>query len=240
MLGKHHSERWSEALRNPGVLNLAKKVENLDRVAGEFEPFQIACFREIGVTGPSSHAACTKGHLRFVKKAKDAGLPCAFLFEDDCQPCSAMGQWGAVAGFLERNSGDWDLFYGGATMVHPVRWICGFRNPGVEIVECRHALAVHFVVYNESSYERALGWFDLPQPEEARPAIDTWLTRIGLRIWTTTPALAVQRPSFSNSLGMDVDYSGYFERANAKLEHFVGMRRGSLTYRLLGKFLRKF
>lgn len=240
MVGNHKSERWAEALRTPSVLNLADRVENFDRVAAEFKPYGFDCRRMIGNVGGRPCIAITKNHLDFVKKAEQGGLPCAFLFEDDCQPCSAMDQWGAVAGFLERNSGDWDLFYGGATMVHPVRWICGFRNPGVEIVECRHALAVHFVVYNESSYEKALGWFGLPQPEEARPAIDTWLAQIGLRIWTTTPALAVQRPSFSNSLGMDVDYSGYFERANAKLENFVGMRRGSLTYRLFGKFLKKF
>lgn len=240
MKTNHYSERLLEALWTPSVLNLPDKVENFDRVLGEFRKFGITCVREIGLKGANPHAACTKGHLRFVKKSKDSGLPYAVLLEDDCQPCSAMDQWGAAANYLQRNSGDWDLFYGGATMVHPMRWICGFRNPMVDMVECRYALSVHFVVYNQSCYERALGWFDLPQPEDERPAIDAWLAQIGMRIWTTTPALAVQRPSFSNSLGRDADYSVFFDRANAKLENFVGLRRRSLTYRLLGKFLKKF
>jgi hypothetical protein len=221
------------------VLNLPQKPENFERVCAAFASFGFECAREIGVVGENPHASCTKGHLNFVRRAKDSGKPFAMLFEDDCMPCAGMSFWAEISDYLARHSEEWDMFYGGATMVHPVRWVCGFRHPSLVLVECSHALSVHFIIYNRSCYERALGWFDLKVPEEGRPPIDTWLASLGLRIWTTNPAVAVQRPSFSNSLGKMVDYSDYFERAGQKLEAFVKMRSSSLLYRFCGRFLAK-
>ena len=227
-------------MKKAHVLNLPSRPELFQQVQRDFAPFGVECIREIGVSGVQPIPACTTSHLNFVKNAMRENWPFAVLFEDDCMPCAAMLQWKSVSEYLLSHKKEWDLFYGGATMVHPTKWICGFQNSNVSIIQCKHALAVHFVIYNDSSFAKAIQWFELPEAEEKRPAIDTWLTNIGLRIWTTSPALAVQRPSFSNSLGKIADYSEYFERSYLKLQDFIKLRRKSWTYRLFGKFLQGF
>ena len=159
------------------------------------------------------------------------------VFEDDCLPQPAMACWPDLKRYLEKNHKHWDVFYGGATAVHPQRWRCDYRRDHAHIIECSNALSVHFVVYNQSSFAKILAWFDLPAAEEARPVVDDYLRQSGLRLWTTAPMLAIQRPSFSRTLNREVDYTEDFRRAEKKLFAFVQMRKRSLAYRLFGPWL---
>jgi hypothetical protein len=221
------------------VLNLDVHPENFEQVKRGFAQFGINCIRQIGSIDKHPAIGCTKSHLDLVRFARENNEPYVMVFEDDCMPCNSMGYWPDVWNYLSANRRRWDLFYGGATMVHPVRWECGFLHPINRIIECRHALSVHFVIYNNSSFNRALEWFDLPESEEQRPVIDTWLTSIGLRIWTVAPMLAIQRPSFSNNQGRMVDYTDHFERAEAKLNEFVKMRKKAIVYKIFKKYLKR-
>jgi hypothetical protein len=224
---------------NAKVINLDKCPKNFDQVKSEFAPHGIQCIRAIAKINKHPTVGCTQSHLALVRSALENNEPYIIVFEDDCMPLNAMDYWPDLWDYLSANRRSWDLFYGGATMVHPVRWECGFLHPINRIIECRHALSVHFVIYNDSSFNRALEWFDLPESEEQRPIIDTWLTSIGLRIWTVTPMLAIQRPSFSYNQGRMVDYTDHFERAETKLNEFVKMRKKAFIYKIFKDYLKR-
>lgn len=102
----------------------------------------------------------------------------------------------------------------------------------VEIIECMHAVAAHFIVYNESSYDRFLQWYDFLEPIEKRPNIDNLYDQFQLRTWLASPFLAWQKPRPGN------DFTRPLQHAEEKLYHFSQSMRGCLKYRLLGRWLK--
>ena len=218
------------------VINLDTQEELFREVQQSLLPYGLECERFV-VTRDDRHKqiGCTMSHLELIAQAKEKGWPYLIVLEDDCTVEKAMQEWPTLSRFLLQKQDRWDLFLGGALYVHPKKLHLDFKSEGsikVELIECLHAVTAHFIIYNQSSYDRLLQWNDLSEPLEARPILDHFFEQCHLRIWTPSPFIACQKARPGN------DSTELFKHAEDKLRYFSRSLRSCLKYRLLGRWLK--
>ncbi|HLB33145.1 MAG TPA: glycosyltransferase family 25 protein [Chthoniobacterales bacterium] len=214
------------------VINLDSQEELFREVQQEFLPYGVECERFVVTPDGNKQIGCTITHLDLIAKAKDKGWPYVIVLEDDCTAREAMKAWPALSQFLLQERKRWDIFLGGALYVHPKKLQTQFKPIEVEMIECLHAVTAHFIIYNQSSYDRMLQWHDLPQPLNERPNIDHLFDKYQLRTWVSSPGIAWQKPR------PGCDWTEHFQHAEDKLRYFSQSLRGCLKYRLFGRWFK--
>jgi hypothetical protein len=97
---------------------------------------------------------------------------------------------------------------------------------GKHLMEIENAFALHFYVLRASAYEKVIAW----NPDRHGP-IDVYYSD-QLRIVTTVPLLATQRPSISDIEGGMKDYSHIFDKSSAtldRLQYAIRTRGGTIA-----------
>ena len=217
------------------VINLDSQEHLFLAVQQEMLPYGVKCERFVVTPDEHKQIGCTMSHLELIAKAKEKGWPYLMVLEDDCVTREAMEAWPSIFQYLLKEKDRWDIFLGGAMYVHPKKLQLDFKSQQsieVDLVECQHAVAAHFIIYNETAYDRLLQWYDLPGPIEKRPNIDNLFDKFQLRIWVTSPFLAWQKARPGN------DLTGIIKHAEDKLQYFTQSLRSCLKYRLFGRFMK--
>lgn len=214
------------------VINLDTEQETFTTVQQNLLPYGIDCERYIVTRDKNKQIGCTMSHLALIAQAKEKKWPYLIVIEDDCIAREAMKEWPVIAQFLQQEKNRWDLFLGGALYVHPKKLHTAFPSNSMtlEMIECLHAVTAHFIIYNESSYDRLLQWHHLPMPPEERPNIDNFFEN--LRIWVPSSFIAWQKAHHN------CDWTEQFEKAEHKLRYFSQSMRKCLKYRLFGRWLK--
>jgi hypothetical protein len=222
-------------MNNAFVINLDTQEELFTEVQQQMLPYGLVCERFVVTPDEHKQIGCTISHLELIAQAKEGEWPYLIVLEDDCTVRTAMEAWPAIAQYLLRHQDRWDIFLGGAMYVHPKELQLDFQpetSMSVEIVACLHAVAAHFIIYNQSSYDRLLQWHDLPEPVIKRPNIDNLYDKFQLRTWVAFPFLAWQKPRPGNDLTAPLQHS------EEKLSYFTQSLRGCLKYRLFGRWMK--
>ena len=218
------------------VINLDSKPEQFYEVQEAFLPYGIECERYIAIRHSLKQIGCTMSQLDIIQRAKKEQWPYVLVIEDDCVPQKEMKEWPAISRYLMNHKKEWEVFLGGSAYVHPQVLRNDFqpeKESSLDIIECSDGVMAHFAVYNESSYDRLLAWYDLPMPEEERPIFDIFMTKNFSRIWMTSPFIAWQK-SHDN-----VDQTEITLHAEEKLKYFSEEIRKSRKARWLGRLLKK-
>ena len=217
------------------VINLDSAEKEFQEVQQAFLPFGIECERFVVTPDGNKQIGCTITHLELIAHAKKKGWPYLIVIEDDCTAREALQEWPAISRYLFNNRDRWDIFLGGVLYVQPKKLYLDFKketSAPLEMIECSHAVTAHFIIYNQSSYDRLLQWYKLPEPPEQRPNIDNLFEQYQLKVWTTSPGIAWQKPRPQS------DWTAQFEHAENKLRYFSQSLRNCLKYRLLGRWLK--
>lgn len=201
------------------VINLNDRQQEFKRVERAFRPYGISCERFLAKEHPQGAIGCALSHLEIIAHAKEHDWPWVMVFEDDCIPREPMQEWPLISTFLIEKQAQWDLFLGGCMSPLPLNFQ-HIRSTTIDMVECLLALALHFVIYNKSSYDRILAWHDLPEVMEERADIDAFIQDCSLKIWVPSPFVAWQKPGLSNTTKKFGDYSAYFRGSEFTLDAF--------------------
>lgn len=217
------------------VINLDSRPELFQEVQQAFRPYEIECERCVVMPNEHKQIGCTITHLQIIARAKKEGWPYVFVMEDDSVPRERMKEWSTISQFLLREKSRWDVFLGGALFVDPKKLVVDFKpkhSQQLTLVECINAVTAHFVIYNQSSYDRLLEWHDLRCPVEKRPNIDNLFGKYKLRTWMVSSFIAWQKVHSGSN------WEKEFERAEKKLRYFSQEIKKSGKYRCLGKYLK--
>lgn len=214
------------------VINLDDEKEKFEEVKKQLVSYKIKCYRFSAIHHPHGFVGCALSHLALIEHAKKDHWPYVMVLEDDALLRHKMEEWSLIKKFLKQESDHWDLFIGGTTYLQPVQWKLDHHKilpDGIDIVECRDVHATHFIVYHQDSYDRILGWHDLPMPLEKRPPIDVFIQESSLRTWVPIPFLASQKPRHSTVRGQRVNYESFFQQAEDYLAYFKLMSALSMA-----------
>ena len=198
------------------VINLETQEELFKEVQQAFLPYELECERFIVTPDGNKQIGCTMTHLDIIALAKEKKWPYVIVLEDDCTPREGMKEWSTISQFLLQEHRRWDIFLGGALYVHPKKLQTKFQIQGaseVDIIECLKAVAAHFIIYNQSSYDRMLQWHDLPMPPNERPNIDNFFEESDLKMWVPSSFMAWQKPK------PGCDWTEEFQHAEGKLRY---------------------
>lgn len=218
------------------VINLEAHEATFLAVQQMMLSYGLECERFVVTPDKHKQIGCTMSHLELIARAKKEAWPYLIVLEDDCMTREAMKAWPTIFQYLLKEKKRWDIFLGGVMYVCPKKLQLDFKSPKsmkLEIIECVHAVAAHFIIYNQTSYDRLLQWHDLPDPVEKRPNIDNLYDKFQLRTWATSPMLAWQKPRPGN------DFTKPLQHAEDKLHYFAQSLRSCWKYRLLGQWLRE-
>lgn len=216
------------------VINLDSKSEQFVEVKQAFQPYGIECERFSAIQNEVRQVGASLSFLTLIERAKKKKAPWVMILEDDCVPRPEMDEWSAVSNYLCQNKKRWDVFLGGAAYVYPRALQNNFKKKGMplDIIECSHAVLSHFAIFNESSYDRLLEWYNLPLPLEKRPVIDAFIPAVCSRIWIPSPNMVWQK------VHSGTDLTAVCLRAEQKLKYFSDQMRISWKYRLFKRWLK--
>lgn len=217
------------------VINLDSKPEQFEEVKQAFQPYGIRCKRFSAIKNEVRQVGASLSFLTLIAQAKKEKAPWVMILEDDCIPRPEMDEWSAVSNYLVQNKKRWDVFLGGAAYVYPRVLRNDFkpkRGITLDVIECSHAVLSHFAVFNESSYDRLLKWYNLPLPLAKRPVIDAFIPVSCSRIWIPFPNMVWQK------VHSGTDLTAVCVRAEQKLKYFSEQMRLSWRYRLFRRWLK--
>ena len=147
-----------------------------------------------------SRLGCAKSHLEIIKKAKDRNIDCVLILEDDCEFIQSPHEVLDKA-FMDLNyQPPCDILYLGANILADIKRI----SPNLGKISgsyCAHAYIVfkraydHILNFDYKSY-RAIDELYMNMSRDSR-----------FNIYTVLPVTAIQRPSYSDIEGKDVNYS---------------------------------
>ena len=202
-------------------INLDERPEKWAATEAAFQNTGIVPKRFPAIRHREGWRGCGASHVAVAREALRRGLPWILVIEDDCLPVKDFTErWPVVKEALWKERGSWDIFLGGPTSVEgPIDTI------GKHLIQIDTGYALHFYVLHATAYERALGW----NPDRHGP-IDVYYSN-EFRMVTTTPLLAIQRPSESDIQGFSTDYTELFvESMNKidKLSYSLRTRNGSI------------
>lgn len=194
------------------VINLDERTDRQKEIEEEFREWPVPVERVSAVKLRPGWKGCSASHLKCIRLAKERGYPWILILEDDCvlRP-DASQRLQALLPFLWKNRSRWDIFYGGTTYLSHHRRIS--RTPSVHEVS---GYATQFCLVHSHSYNRIVGGYPT-DPSDYTKQIDVYYAET-LRIWTTTPYLAVQRVGKSDVGKREIeDYTQLFQDAEDEL-----------------------
>jgi hypothetical protein len=193
------------------VINLDSRQDRMSEFTEEFRSWPSPVERVTAVKYSPGWKGCSASHLKCVKLAKDRKYPWVLVLEDDCTLTpGASEQFQALLPYLWQNRGNWDIFYGGVTVIKKSKRIS--HSPEIFEVTC---FAAHFCLIHSGSYDKILNNYP-GAIEDYKDPIDVYYADT-LRIWTTVPFFAKQRPSESDIEKGVKDYTEMFNRSEKKL-----------------------
>jgi len=184
------------------VINLDKRWDRLNKLINNYPYLNIKRFRAV----KRSHGlvGCALSHIRLVKYAKQNNLPYIIVTEDDIlinDKKYFIKKLTKILSYLKRNKESWDLFNGGISNFDKFDTsLIKTINTIPNIIEYKYGNCLHFVIYNNSSYDPIINLekYYLNKNLRNKTPIDVIINRIIKRKWTTTPYLCYQRSGFSN------------------------------------------
>lgn len=147
-----------------------------------------------------SRLGCAKSHLEIVKKAKERNLDCVLILEDDCEFIQSPHEVLDRAFRDLNHQPECDILYLGANVLADIKRI----SPNLGRINgsyCAHAYIVfkraydHILNFSFKSY-RAIDELYMNMSRDSR-----------FNVYTVLPVTAVQRPSYSDIEGKEVNYS---------------------------------
>jgi len=193
------------------VINLDSRQDRMSEFTEEFRNWPVTVERISAVKYNPGWKGCSASHLKCVKLAKERNYPWVLVMEDDCiLTPGASEQFQALLPYLWENRNHWDIFYGGVTSIKKSKRISG--SPAIFEVSC---FAAHFCLIHNASYTKILNNYPESIDDYKNP-IDVYYANT-LRIWTTVPFFAKQRPSKSDIEEGVKDYTELFNRSEQKL-----------------------
>ena len=193
------------------MINLDSRKDRMSEFTQEFQSWPVTVERISAVKYNPGWKGCSASHLKCVKLAKERNYPWVLVMEDDCiLTPGASEQFQALLPYLWENRDHWDIFYGGVTVIKKSKRISG--SPAIFEVSC---FAAHFCLIHNTSYTKILN--NHPESiDDYKDPIDVYYANT-LRIWTTVPFFAKQRPSKSDIEEGVKDYTELFNHSEQKL-----------------------
>ena len=155
----------------------------------------------------------TLSHARSIRIAKENNLPWVLVLEDDCFPVEgAFQRFCELIPSLWERRNEWDIFMGGLTS--PKINSIVQKSP---ILFNADGLTAHFSLIHQKSYHIILN--DITK----KPIfIDEYYRDTPhIRMFCTTPQLAIQKPSMSDITGSFADYNLSFIHIDEDLMKFL-------------------
>jgi hypothetical protein len=205
-------------MSQPYVINLDKRTDrwaDLERAwKGVFKLTRVPA-----VEASPGWVGCALSQIKVCEEAKARGDPFVLLWEDDCiprnrHPRAIKALWDEVLPKLAENRDQWDIVLGATSAAYKG----ATRNPrlstpNVTVYDLPHGFTAHWILYNESSYDKMIEWKTVRDPQ-----IDVYMYN-QLRIKVVMPFLAEQAAGFSDIESSDVDYQHMFQRTEEQLKN---------------------
>jgi hypothetical protein len=208
---------WTRAPPFPPtlVINLDSRRDKWEQIEAEFTNWPVPLERISAIRYNPGWKGCTLSHIKCLETAKRLKYPWVLCVEDDCVlKTDALAQFQALLPYLWHHKRHWDVFSGGLTSVSDIHVVSQehslFRARG---------LTTHFCLIHENAYDKILRHIPKTAADMKDP-IDVWYSN-HLRIWTTYPFLAVQRPAVSDIEQKTANYTDLFESAESKLGSMI-------------------
>uniref|UniRef100_A0A6C0B6T4 Glycosyltransferase n=1 Tax=viral metagenome TaxID=1070528 RepID=A0A6C0B6T4_9ZZZZ len=205
-------------MTEPYVINLEKRTdrwEELNRIwKGAFKLTRLPA-----VEASPGWVGCALSHIKACEDAKERGDPHVLVWEDDCvprnrHPRAIKALWEEVLPKLVEHREQWDIVLGATSAAYKgATKNPGLSTPNVTIYDLPHGFTAHWILYNESSYDKMIAWKTTRDPQ-----IDVYMYN-HLRIKVVMPFLAEQTIGFSDIESSDVDYHHMFERTEEQLKN---------------------
>jgi hypothetical protein len=177
-------------------------------VAEEFKRWPLKPERISAVKFSPGWKGCSFSHLKAINLAKTRNYPWVLIIEDDCIITkSAVEQFNLLLPYLWENRAHWDIFLGGSTFLKEGSRISS--SPPIYKVK---SFPAHFCLIHNSTFDKILS----THPEDPKDPIDVFYAD-NLRLWTTTPFFAKQRPGKSDISNNTEDYNSLFDEAEKTL-----------------------
>jgi len=164
---------------------------------------------QVGERTERGEDGCLESHKEAVRTAIELNEPKLFVMEDDCEFTRHFDyeRWLRDAEWAQANG--YDVMVGGCTRTYDEKLV----RDGMVGVSGFHS--AHCIMYFESSYAKVL---NAVQPYDLSICRDC-----GCKAVMTIPFVAVQRPSYSGILRVNVDYVPYYELNERSLVQKLGI-----------------
>ena len=192
-------------------INLDDREDKWAETQASFKGTGIVPKRFSAIRHSEGWRGCGASHVAIAREAMRKGLPWVLIIEDDCVPVADFAaRWPTIKRALWNERNAWDIFLGGPT------YIQGPVEPrGKHLLEIEGGYALHFYVLQAAAFGKVIAW----NPDRDGP-IDVYYSNI-LRIVTTYPLLAKQRPSISDIKQEQTDYSDFFEESENVIQQLT-------------------
>lgn len=179
------------------VINLDKRTDRWSDIQAEFKDWNIQ--RVSATEFNPGWKGTTLSHIRCMELANKRNYDWIVILEDDCTLApDALKKFKSLLPTLWNRRSEWDVFVGGACLYAGVPWNTKSNNPRLHEVK---STGTHFTFLHKDSYKSILSRIPKDPSEmhdQGTDCIDTWYRFNNIRVWTTAPFLAFQKPSFSN------------------------------------------
>jgi glycosyl transferase family 25 len=205
-------------MTDPYVINLDKRTDRWADLEREWKGvFKLT--RVPAVEESPGWVGCALSHIKICEEAKARGDPYVLAWEDDCRPRNrhpraVRALWEEVLPKLMQHRDQWDIVLGATSGAYKgAVKNRGLSTPNVTVYDLPHGFTAHWILYNESSYDKMIAWKTVRDPQ-----IDVYMYH-HLRIKVVMPFLAEQSSGFSDIESSNVDYQHMFERTEEQLKN---------------------
>jgi len=172
-----------------------RRASFLSRGLSDFEIFD-------GLRHTQGWIGCGLSYKYLIQQAKKAGLPQLLICEDDVVLDHAgEAALAATETYLESLKGEWDIFVGLISHVHPdveISQVAEFN--GVTFVHLNKMTGMVLNIYNHTIYDVLSSWSELNEDPKTN-TIDRYLENMeGLRVITAVPFIAGHSEEDSSTL----------------------------------------
>ncbi|WP_427914255.1 hypothetical protein ACPWT1_04740 [Ramlibacter sp. MMS24-I3-19] len=145
-----------------------------------------------GLRNAQGWIGCAMSYKYLLQRAKDAGLPRLLICEDDVVLApDGMSALSVVERYLDSLNGEWDIFVGLISSVHPdvtVSRVDVFEGTTFAHIDRMTGMVLN--IYNRSAYDLLIAW-DESNEDPRTNTIDRYLeSRKNLRVVTALPFIA--------------------------------------------------
>ena len=242
------------------VINLKARPDRMENILKyNFTRFRINRFDAFQARQGLGWEGCARSHVNLIIEAKEKNLPYVIVAEDDFINTINLKDWEdrfySILSWLQNNN-DWEIFNGLPTGLL-VDSATKILNRDLGIINMIGGFNTHFIIYNNTSYDKVIEWYDYYDPEGLRfqnkfpdiknrsfvenhlLAIDVYLSN-NFKMITTIPHLTCSNIDDSDIVGCHTDKAlndkqskAHFEYQSQKLAHFYDSYKFLLKTQLL-------